>query len=67
MYNLMIKTSETLTVAALGPKLVAVMVKVTLVPTSGVVSDIVFYYLKFVCGTGVGVAVDVLFAGVGSL
>jgi hypothetical protein len=43
------------------------MVKVTLVPTSGVVSDIVFYYLKFVCGTGVGVAVDVLFAGVGSL
>jgi len=31
------------------------------------VSDIVFVTLKFACGTGTGVTVDVLFPGVGSL
>jgi hypothetical protein len=49
----------------LDQKLVAVMVKVTLVPTSGVVSDIVFN-TRHLFVDGVGVAVDVLFAGVGS-
>ncbi|MNR38703.1 hypothetical protein D3C85_1568280 [compost metagenome] len=52
--------------AVLGPKLVAVMVKVTLVPTVGVGLLTVFVIAKSEEATGTGVLVAVLFAVFGS-
>src|SRR5664279_2131941 len=61
------RLSVTLTpVAALGPLLVAVIVKVTLLPTLGVRLSTVLTTLKSVIGTGVGVTVEVLLAKIGS-
>ena len=61
------KTSFTVTpVALLGPALLAVIVKVTLLPTFGVGLLTVLLTAKFVCGTGTGVDVEVLLPGVGS-
>ena len=60
--------SVTLTpVAGLGPPLWAVMVKVTLLPTFGVGLSTVLVIDRSVIGTGVVVAVAVLFARFGSL
>ena len=56
--------SETLTpVAGLGPPLVAVIVKVILLPIIGVLLLAIFVTPKSACGTGTGVTVDVLFVG----
>ena len=61
------RLSVTMTpVAGLGPLLVAVMVKVTLLPTFGVKLSTVLTILRSVIGTGVGVTVEVLFAKEGS-
>ena len=54
-------------VAALGPPLWAVSVKVTLLPTLGVRLSTVLTTLRSVIGTGVGVTVEVLLAGIGSV
>ena len=59
--------SVTLTpVAMLGPLLVAVIVKVMLLPTKGVPLFTVFMMDRSVTGTGVGMLVEVLFPGSGS-
>ena len=54
-------------VAALGPALLAVSVKVTLLPTFGVAVLAVLVIPTLDCGTGTGVLVAVLLAGVGSV
>ena len=53
-------------VAEPGPALLAVKVKITLLPTVGVALFTVLAMLTLACGTGTGVLVDVLFPGVGS-
>ncbi|CAA9194180.1 hypothetical protein FLA105534_00002 [Flavobacterium bizetiae] len=50
----------------LGPALVAVKVKVTLLPTLGVALLAVLVIPTLDCATGVGVTLEVLFPGVGS-
>ena len=62
------KTSVTLTlVAALGPALLAVKVKMTLLPTFGVALFTVFTIPTLACATGTGVLVELLLPGVGSV
>ena len=64
------KTSVTDTVvAALGPALFAVSVKMTLLPTFGVALLTVFIMPTLACAavTGTGVLVEVLLPGVGSV